>query len=620
MTPSKSPQEPSAPPTPPAASGDRRCWPMLLVGWVLCGLIVLIFFGFKLFSYRPLFGDEHIYYYMAKIMIQGKAMPYRDFFFAHPPVQLLLVAGLFKVFGASFVVAKSVAPLSTVASGVATFAIGRRCLGLFPALLATAAFLGSYHVLRVSSHYTGGNLALALIMCGVWMLFLRRDVWGAILLALSAHTAVYSGPPIIMILGLLFLYEPKRAFRVIAIVSGVYFAITVVFLVIAGWDYIEGVFSYHFMKKPKANDAWDAKLNYLSKNFLFHNFYLTWSVVVALFCVLWRRTEASAIPIAPASPPREDRPKSKRRKRKKPKRDHRRETRATGGMMRRWQGLVAFSQTRRGFVVLLLLFYAGNFAWQMKLTEWYDYYFLILYPTAGLLLGYAVTEIFISAFAAFRDRRWLMLVRSLSICAMIALGYVAVRKSQLEQYYPNYKPGQQVRSQKYVWHDAPGLGPINAWYRAIFWEDQRDPKREYPPQTFYLWHEMRHLEDLDKLVGYVREHSRPEDRLFGESGMAPLVAFLADRDLVAYLADTNTKRVTSGQISRKAMRAKIDVPELRYVIASRKGRKGRYRYLKASEIPGLDANFKLVHEYTSASNRGYVWQILERKTPREPTP
>jgi len=599
-------------PNPRSASDPPRRWPVFLLGWVLCGLVVLIYFGFKLFSYRPIYGDEHIYYYMAKVMAQGKALPYRDFFFAHPPFQLLLAAAVFKVFGATFTVAKCLPIVSTIATGIAVFVIGWRRLGLFEAIVAMAAFLLCYNVLRVSSHYTGGNLEVALILCGACLILYRRDVLGAILLALSAHTAVYAIPPVALILAVLLVQEPKRAMKVIAIVAGVYAAITVVFLLIAGRGYIEGVFLYHFMKKPRASD----KMKYLSENFLFYNFYLTWSIVVAMFCLIWRRIEPSAKPIERPSASGEDLSTSKRRKREKTKRDHRRDTPVTGGMTILWQSLVAFIQTRQGFVVLLLLFLLANFAWLWKLTEWYDYYFLILYPVMALLLGYGLGEMFIGAIVACRDRRWLILVRSLCICALIAIGYTAIKKSQYEQFYANRPP----KLQQYVWHDAPGLGPINAWYRAVCWEDRRDPHRDYPGQMYYLWHEMRHLEHLDTAVAYLREHSRPEDRLFGESGMAPLVAFRSDRDLVAYMADTNTKRVISEQISLDEMLATIDVPELRYVIASRQGRSRRYRYINGRLTGWINANFKPVHRFTSPSNPGKVWMILERKTPRATPP
>jgi len=263
-------------------SQSPRRWPMWVVSWIPCGLVVLVYVGFKAFSYRPIYGDEHIYFYMAKIMAQGKAMPYRDFFFAHPPFQLLLLAAVFKVFGSTFFVARTVTILVTVASGIAVFIIGRRKLGLFEAVLATAAFLLSYNILRVSSHYTGGNLAVALILCGTCFLLYRRDIIASILLALAGHTAVYAIPPVALIVFFLFVSEPKRALKVFGIIAGIYTAITVVFLIIAGHDYVEGVFTFHFAKKaPSPERMKDIKSDYFTQNFLFHNFYLTWSVVVA---------------------------------------------------------------------------------------------------------------------------------------------------------------------------------------------------------------------------------------------------------------------------------------------------------------------------------------------------
>jgi len=579
-----------------------------LAGGVVCALILLVYLGFKAFSFRPLHGDEYIYFYMSKMIAQGEALPYRDFFFAHPPFQLLLAAAVFKVLGPTFVVAKLLPIAATVVSGVLVFLVAWRRLGLFEAILAQAAFLLSYNVLRVSSHYTGGNLTLALLLAGMYLLLVRRDILAAILLALAMQTAVYAVPPVaFMLIGLLLL-EPRRALTVGALAVGIYALITIVFLVIAGQGYVEGVFSYHFMKKPRA----PGKQNYLSESFLFHDFCLTWSIVIAVFCLLWRRAGVSVHPPAPI----QETPPTPPRKCWKTKHDRRQTDSPAGTFTRLGFYLRAFSQTRQGFVAAVLLFLLANTAWVMSLAEWYDYYFLILFPPAALLLGYSLGEFLRSAIAAARQRDGRMLARSLAVAAIFSAGYAWAKPTQYEQFYAHTPRNRPPTPHSYNWYDAPGLGPANNFYRTVFWRDQRDPRRDYPDQTYYLWHEMRHLEHLDKAVAYLRENSRPEDRLFGESATAPLFAFLADRQIVAHMADTNTKRVTSGQTSIEQILSQIDVPELRYVIASRK-RQGPYQNINGLLTDWLNANFKPVYRLTSPSNPGIEWVILERNEPRE---
>jgi hypothetical protein len=52
-----------------------------------------IFLIFRIFTLVPIFSDENIYINMAKALASG-LLPYKDFFYAHPPLQLILLAPL----------------------------------------------------------------------------------------------------------------------------------------------------------------------------------------------------------------------------------------------------------------------------------------------------------------------------------------------------------------------------------------------------------------------------------------------------------------------------------------------------------------------------------------------
>lgn len=69
-------------------------------------LIVIVFYlVFKIITVKPSVSDENVYLLMAKSLSEGK-IPYRDFNFVHPPLQILIVGFLFKIFGTSFILAK----------------------------------------------------------------------------------------------------------------------------------------------------------------------------------------------------------------------------------------------------------------------------------------------------------------------------------------------------------------------------------------------------------------------------------------------------------------------------------------------------------------------------------
>lgn len=69
-------------------------------------LILLFSLIVRTFLLHPTFSDESFYFNVAKNIEEGK-IPYKDFFLAHPPLQVYILALIFKLFGASFVVGKT---------------------------------------------------------------------------------------------------------------------------------------------------------------------------------------------------------------------------------------------------------------------------------------------------------------------------------------------------------------------------------------------------------------------------------------------------------------------------------------------------------------------------------
>ncbi|HUT58524.1 MAG TPA: hypothetical protein VNA25_11825, partial [Phycisphaerae bacterium] len=50
--------------------------------------LLLAFLALKAYGLQPAVGDENIYFYMSTRVADG-LVPWRDFFFAHPPLHLL---------------------------------------------------------------------------------------------------------------------------------------------------------------------------------------------------------------------------------------------------------------------------------------------------------------------------------------------------------------------------------------------------------------------------------------------------------------------------------------------------------------------------------------------------
>jgi len=102
--------------------------------------LTLLIFTTKLFFLHPTFSDENTYINMGKEVLNGK-VPYKDFFFAHPPLQLYSLALIFKIFGSSFLAAKIFSLMVSFASVFLLFFITRELFNEKIALISSILLL-----------------------------------------------------------------------------------------------------------------------------------------------------------------------------------------------------------------------------------------------------------------------------------------------------------------------------------------------------------------------------------------------------------------------------------------------------------------------------------------------
>src|SRR5215469_17142678 len=116
-------------------STPERAIPLLI--FVFCCAYLYLFR-----HYSTLEPDEGIVLRGAERILAGQ-IPYRDFFTFYTPGTLYLVAGLFRVFGDSFAVARISLAITGAICSVVTYALARRVcsrgMALFAAVLATTA-------------------------------------------------------------------------------------------------------------------------------------------------------------------------------------------------------------------------------------------------------------------------------------------------------------------------------------------------------------------------------------------------------------------------------------------------------------------------------------------------
>lgn len=508
-------------PLPAAPSGPR--WSL----WTLAAaVVVLAVYAFlRAYALHPTLNDENIYFYLARAWAERGVMPYRDAFLSHPPLQILLVTAVYKVFGYSFAAGKLLTAAASLASGLFVLIAARRRIGPIASVAAALLCLFSYDWLRSASHFTGINESVAFLAAGTWFLVERRDRASGIAFGLAAATGVYTVPTA-FVAGVLILLRGLRP----AIGFGLGFAAPVVlfnglFLVLAGPEFIGQVYLYHLAKSASSGEGIRVGKAVLGQNLPLVTAALAGGVAAFLPVIRsWGR----------------------------------------GGPREWFWGENSPACTARiAFVLHLVavLFVASQ-------PRSFNYYWLLAFPPAALAGGYLFERIAARA-AAVRtcgaSRVWTGLAAAGVIAVIAGQGPIANFMLDVDD------DAGDVRA--YNWRPSPLPSPIDAAVKAVFWGgDLREMSTEQNAVTRWLWHESRGCDVIDEAAAIVEAGSAPDEGVFGHSHLAPLVALLANRKLAGEVADTNVMRLSAGTLVPSDIIRKIEQDKLRFVIS--KGGRG----------------------------------------------
>lgn len=287
----------------PSETGAETPWwkridPWAASEWVAVALVSLFYVVFKTYAMWLRAGDEHIYFAMAQDVAHG-AIPYRDFFFAHPPVHLLVPALLFRIFGFSYGLAFWIAPLACLAAGLALWRLVRRFAPGWAAVLAFVLFLFGRTVLQSSSHLTGVNIGLMFLLWGAERLSAERPRTGGVLLALSVMTGLYFLPAALGILACFALLRPRPSLAALGLFLLVGLALVVLFDLASRGQFLEQVIWYHRAKGPEMGSGWPT-FDKTKGAELFHNWPLFLGAILAGFVGLVSLLLAGDAPGTPA--------------------------------------------------------------------------------------------------------------------------------------------------------------------------------------------------------------------------------------------------------------------------------------------------------------------------------
>lgn len=494
----------------------------------LVAVALAVYVLLKVPGIHPSQSDENVYFYLASRVAAGE-LPYRDFFFAHPPLHLVVPAAIFRVAGFSVGLAKA---LPVAAQGVAALLVwgAARTASRPYALVALVLHLTAYQVLTGASDMNGGNLAALFLAGGLLAAARGAPLAAGALAGLGVGTVLYALAGAVAVGGAAALRGGRRgAARFAAGLSGAALLVFGAAWAVGRGAFLHGVFGYHGARPVAAGRApvLGEEGTALAGGYL-HNLASSagdgWRVLyfhaplAAALCAgailltadAWRRRRPGRTPAppAPAVP-------------------------ITAG------ALAGVGLAGAGLALLQAA----------ALPEVHAFYAVPAMPFVALAAAWG--PIALAARLARGERTLWAAAAALALVAQPLLARVALRCA-----FPD-EAGKGAATVRYPWPDPDVPAPLARASRALLWTDERERGAVAPPWRHAIWSKSAAFASARTLAAHVRESSRDDETITGASTLAPLVALLADRRMAAGEADTNTKRFRAGSLDEADFLARV---------------------------------------------------------------
>ena len=191
-------------------------------------------------------GDQWVYFAASYLFSDG-VIPYRDFFFSHAPLQILLSTLLVKM-GADLVALSILPSVIGGLSGLVLFHIAQKRMGDVRAVLALIFFLLSYANVMSTLYYTGQELGLFVSLIGMHFFLSRKKGVSGVLMGLSACASINMLVSCFVLTCTQWQWNRKYLPLFFAAMVGAFGLIQFLFIGIAGWTYVEQTYLYHLAK------------------------------------------------------------------------------------------------------------------------------------------------------------------------------------------------------------------------------------------------------------------------------------------------------------------------------------------------------------------------------------
>jgi 4-amino-4-deoxy-L-arabinose transferase-like glycosyltransferase len=189
------------------------------------------------------FSDENIYFYMAKLILEG-FVPYKDFFFASPPLQIYIISFFMFLFGNKLILLKLIPIIATIISSYFIFGIVKKKFSEKEGLIASVLYLFSFLVLTTTDHSTGVHLSAMFITGLVYFIYYDQPFVAGLFASLALLTRLYAPFPIIGAGLYLLIFERKKLWKLTLGCVSLFLFVGIIMQIISHGKFLEDIFLF----------------------------------------------------------------------------------------------------------------------------------------------------------------------------------------------------------------------------------------------------------------------------------------------------------------------------------------------------------------------------------------
>lgn len=236
------------------------------ISWVVFALAAVLFLAVKMGSVGYSASDENTYYKMGELVAKGE-VPYVDFFFAHPPLQIYAYAAVFKLAGFNLGILKFISAVAAVIAAFFVFLVLNERSD-FAAIFGALLFFFTHSVLLFTSFPTGTEFVMMFSAAGFYFFYKKLGLVSGVLFGLGALSGLLAIVPAV-ICGVWLLVRGFDEFkRFIAGFSAVFVVVSGAFILLTKGSYITQVFTYNLLKPSGVLDTGAVLWRIVYKNWL----------------------------------------------------------------------------------------------------------------------------------------------------------------------------------------------------------------------------------------------------------------------------------------------------------------------------------------------------------------